>query len=206
MSTEQLRRIGKELENQGLALRWAATARDARAVLRTESGLAAAVVAWDLPGDDGGDQEGGGADVLRLIQRRFKDLPVFLLMADESDHDLERLPLWVSEAVVGYIWPLEDTAAFIAGRVTAAARAYHRDVLPPFFKALRRFDDAHEYSWHTPAHSGGVAFLKSAAGGGSSTTTSASASSVATCVIHAAQGLAWRLPQDDHSCCSVWHT
>ncbi|MGW2376328.1 Orn/Lys/Arg family decarboxylase [Kitasatospora sp. NPDC001683] len=164
VSTEQLRRIGKELENQGLALRWAATARDARAVLRTESGLAAAVVAWDLPGDDGGDQEDGGADVLRLIQRRFKDLPVFLLMADESDHDLERLPLWVSEAVVGYIWPLEDTAAFIAGRVTAAARAYHRDVLPPFFKALRRFDDAHEYSWHTPAHSGGVAFLKSAAG------------------------------------------
>ncbi|MFF8288582.1 Orn/Lys/Arg decarboxylase N-terminal domain-containing protein [Streptomyces sp. NPDC016309] len=168
VSTEQLRRIGKELENQGMELRWAAGAREARATLHTESGLAAAVVAWDLPGggdgEDDRDGEGGGADVLRRIQRRFKNLPVFLLMADDSDQDLERLPLWVSEAVVGYIWPLEDTAAFIAGRVVTAARAYHQDILPPFFKALRRFDDAHQYSWHTPAHSGGVAFLKSATG------------------------------------------
>ncbi|MCX4632506.1 Orn/Lys/Arg decarboxylase N-terminal domain-containing protein [Streptomyces sp. NBC_01443] len=164
-SSEQLRRIAKEIENKGLETRWAASAGDARATLYTEAGLAAAVVAWDLPrGRRGATEEGGGADVLRDIARRFKDLPVFLLMADESDQDLERLPLWVSEAVVGYIWPLEDTPAFIAGRVTTAARAYHTDVLPPFFKALRRFDDAHEYSWHTPAHAGGVAFLKSPAG------------------------------------------
>ncbi|CAL9359578.1 Biodegradative arginine decarboxylase [Streptomyces sp. enrichment culture] len=165
VSAEQIRRIGKELENEGLELRWAATAADARAALRTEAGLCAAVVAWDLPGGAGAPAEaGGGGEVLRHIGRRFKDLPVFLVMADESDQDLERLPLWVSETVVGYIWPLEDTPSFIAGRVGTAARNYHRDLLPPFFKALRRFDDAHEYSWHTPAHSGGVAFLKSPAG------------------------------------------
>ncbi|WP_338497804.1 Orn/Lys/Arg decarboxylase N-terminal domain-containing protein [Streptomyces sp. SJL17-4] len=164
VSTEQLRRIGKELEGQGLQPRWAADARDARATLRTESALAAAVVAWDLPADGSSGPGEGGAAVLRLIQSRFKDLPVFLLMADDGDHDLEQLPLWVSEAVVGYIWPLEDTAAFIAGRVASAARSYHHEVLPPFFKALKQFDDAHQYSWHTPAHAGGVAFLKSAAG------------------------------------------
>ncbi|MEU2080547.1 Orn/Lys/Arg decarboxylase N-terminal domain-containing protein [Streptomyces albus] len=162
-AAEQLRRIGKEMENQGLTVSWAADASAARAALLTESGLAAAVVAWDLP-DDGRAAEGGGAGTLRLIQRRFKDLPVFLLMTDDPDQELERLPLWVSETVIGYIWPLEDTAAFIAGRVASAARAYQQDVLPPFFRALRRFDDAHEYSWHTPAHSGGVAFLKSAPG------------------------------------------
>ncbi|MEU1088057.1 Orn/Lys/Arg decarboxylase N-terminal domain-containing protein [Streptomyces sp. NPDC005892] len=162
---EQLRRIGKELENRGLALRWARDAREARAVMHTETGLSAAVVAWDLGGGAGtGGEEGGGAEVLRQIERRFKDLPVFLVMADESDDALGRLPLWVSEAVIGYIWALEDTPAFIAGRVATAARAYRKDVLPPFFKALRQFEDAHEYSWHTPAHAGGVAFLKSAAG------------------------------------------
>ncbi|MFJ3203013.1 Orn/Lys/Arg decarboxylase N-terminal domain-containing protein [Streptomyces sp. NPDC086989] len=190
VSAEQLRRIGKELERHGLELRWAADARDARATLQTEVGIAAAVVAWDLPAgrvrgggsrgtgaDDGsgeaaarageaGDDRSaaGGADVLAHIRRRFKDLPVFLVMTDDSEHDLDRLPLWVSEAVVGYIWPLEDTPAFIAGRVATAARTYHKEILPPFFRALRRFDDAHEYSWHTPAHSGGVAFLKSPAG------------------------------------------
>ncbi|MFD9335071.1 Orn/Lys/Arg decarboxylase N-terminal domain-containing protein [Streptomyces sp. NPDC060028] len=165
VSAEQLGRIGKELENKGLELRWAPSARDARAALQTEAGVAAAVVAWDLPLTAGGAvEEGGGGEVLRHIGRRFKDLPVFLVMTDDADQDLERLPLWVSETVIGYIWPLEDTPSFIAGRVATAAHGYHRDLLPPFFKALRRFDDSHEYSWHTPAHSGGVAFLKSPAG------------------------------------------
>ncbi|MFD0393179.1 Orn/Lys/Arg decarboxylase N-terminal domain-containing protein [Streptomyces nogalater] len=103
----------------------------------------------------------GGAAVLRRIGRRYRNLPVFLVMAEEG---VRELPLWVSETVVGYVWPLEDTPGFIAGRITSAARNYREDVLPPFFRALRRFHDAHEYSWHTPAHSGGVAFLKSPAG------------------------------------------
>ncbi|MEU5513371.1 Orn/Lys/Arg family decarboxylase [Streptomyces griseoaurantiacus] len=155
----QLARIAEELRERGLRVRWAASAPDAEAVLRTEAGLAAAMVAWDLP--PGGTEEPGGAAVLRGIGRRLQDLPVFLVMADEG---LRALPLWVSQSVVGYVWPLEDTPAFLAGRVATAARAYQEALLPPFFKALRRFQDAHEYSWHTPAHSGGVAFLKSPVG------------------------------------------
>jgi arginine decarboxylase len=161
---EQLRRIRGEVQAKGLEVRWARTEADARAVLRTEAGLAAAVVAWDLPPAAGAKDEPGGAAVLRRLGRRFKNLPVLLVMADDSDEDLEHLPLWVAESVVGYIWPQEDTPAFIAGRIVSAARAYQDTVLPPFFKALRRFDDAHEYSWHTPAHAGGVAFLKSPVG------------------------------------------
>ncbi|MYV98494.1 Orn/Lys/Arg decarboxylase N-terminal domain-containing protein [Streptomyces sp. SID3343] len=175
---EQLGRVRAEVEAQGLEVRWARNGIDAQAVLRTEAGLAAAVVAWDLPAwappGTGAKTDGsggsvvpetsgdpGGAAVLRLVERRFKNLPVFLVMADD---DLERLPLWVAETVVGYIWPLEDTPSFIAGRVARAARSYLEAVLPPFFKALRHFGDTHEYSWHTPAHSGGVAFLKSPVG------------------------------------------
>ncbi|KJY40855.1 arginine decarboxylase, partial [Streptomyces sp. NRRL B-1568] len=162
---EQLHRIRTALEGHGLSVRRAGSGRDARAVLRTEAGLAAAVVAWDLPpGQSTGSSEAGGAAVLRQIGRRFKDLPVFLVMTEEADEDLDHLPLWVSETVVGYVWPLEDTPSFIAGRIASAAAAYQEAVLPPFFKALRRFGDAHEYSWHTPAHAGGVAFLKSPVG------------------------------------------
>jgi arginine decarboxylase len=174
---EQLRKIREAVEADGFGVRWAVTAEDADAVLRTEAGLAAALVAWDLPGSTrAGDGPGaalaapagtvdgdpGGAAVLRRIGRRYRDLPVFLVMAAEEG--MQELPLWVSETVVGYVWPLEDTPGFIAGRITRAARDYREDVLPPFFRALRRFHDAHEYSWHTPAHSGGVAFLKSPAG------------------------------------------
>lgn len=161
---EQLRRIRAEVEKHGFEVRWARDAADARAVLRTEAGLAAAMVAWDLPAParpaaEPDDQD--AAAMLRQLGQRFKDLPVFLVMADE---DLERLPLWVAETVVGYVWPLEDTPSFIAGRLVRAARTYLEAVLPPFFKALRHFGDTHEYSWHTPAHSGGVAFLKSPVG------------------------------------------
>ncbi|MGR6974938.1 Orn/Lys/Arg family decarboxylase [Streptomyces cynarae] len=158
---EQLLRIREAIESQGFGVRWAVSAADAEAVLRTEAGLAAALVAWDLPPGRGADGEPAGAVVLRRLGSRFQELPVFLVMADDG---VRELPLWVSESVVGYVWPLEDTPAFIAGRITTAARAYREAVLPPFFKALRRFDDAHEYSWHTPAHSGGVAFLKSPVG------------------------------------------
>ncbi|AYG84876.1 Biodegradative arginine decarboxylase [Streptomyces hundungensis] len=177
VGAEQLARIGKGLEELGLEVRWARTAEAACAALRTEAGLSAAMVAWELPhgsgrpfadgdhkGDGGGDTEPGGAAVLRQISRRFKDLPVFVVMTEDSDHGVDRLPLWVAETAVGYVWPLEDTPSFIAGRVARAARTYGDALLPPFFKALRRFDDAHEYSWHTPAHSGGVAFLKSPVG------------------------------------------
>ncbi|NSL43634.1 Orn/Lys/Arg decarboxylase N-terminal domain-containing protein [Streptomyces sp. 8P21H-1] len=155
----QLTRIAEEIRASGLQVRWVVSVSDAEAVLRTQAGLAAAVVAWDLP--PGAGEGPGGAAVLHRIGRRFQNLPVFLVMADEG---LGELPLWVSQSVVGYVWPLEDTPAFIAGRITTAACAYQDALLPPFFKALRRFDDAHEYSWHTPAHSGGVAFLKSPVG------------------------------------------
>ncbi|MDX3570729.1 Orn/Lys/Arg decarboxylase N-terminal domain-containing protein [Streptomyces sp. ID05-47C] len=160
-SAEHLRRLREAIEAHGFEVRWAVDAADAEAVLRTEAGLTAALIAWELPGRQGAGAEPGGASVLRSVGRRFQNLPVFLIMADDGVRDL---PLWVSESVVGYVWPLEDTPGFIAGRVTTAARTYREAVLPPFFRALRRFDDAHEYSWHTPAHAGGVALLKSPAG------------------------------------------
>jgi arginine decarboxylase len=157
---EQLVRIREAIEARGFDVRWAVDVVDAEAVLRTEAGLTAALVAWDLPGQGDADEERGGAKVLRSLGRRFQDLPVFLVMTGDGLRDL---PLWVSESVVGYVWPLEDTPGFIAGRIITAARTYREAVLPPFFRA-RRFDDAHEYSWHTPAHSGGLALLKSPAG------------------------------------------
>ncbi|MEE4495220.1 Orn/Lys/Arg decarboxylase N-terminal domain-containing protein [Streptomyces sp. BE230] len=157
----QLRRIERVLVDRGFEVRRASTAHDALAVLRTEAGMVAAVVDWDLPKADTDGGEPGGADVLRQADGRFRNLPVFLVTDGD---DLQHLPLWVAESVIGYIWPLEDTAAFIAGRIVTASRTYEEDLLPPFFKALRRFDDAHEYSWHTPAHAGGVGFLKSPVG------------------------------------------
>ncbi|MCE0445336.1 hypothetical protein LT493_10715 [Streptomyces tricolor] len=155
---EQLRKIRDAVEAEGFGVRWAVSAEDADAVLRTEAGLAAALVAWELPGGERavGDGPGaalaapekapGGAAVLRRIGRRYRNLPVFLVMAEEGRAGAAAVGVGdgrrVRVAAGGH-------PGFIAGRITSAARAYREDVLPPFFRALRRFHDAHEYSWHT---------------------------------------------------------
>ncbi|WP_158845498.1 Orn/Lys/Arg family decarboxylase [Saccharothrix deserti] len=141
------------------------SASDAASAITSQADLAAAVVSWELvrhtlqPSDAGRTVAGG---VLRMLLDRFSArLPVFLLTdGDYSDET----PLWVSEVINGWIWLLEDTPDFIAGRVDFAARQYLDHILPPFFRELRRFDDTHPYSWHTPAHAGGIAFLKSPVG------------------------------------------
>ncbi|WP_327143636.1 Orn/Lys/Arg decarboxylase N-terminal domain-containing protein [Nocardia sp. NBC_01327] len=128
-------------------------AEDALGAVRGDASLVAALVDWELPG--------GAESVLQAIGNRFTGLPVFLIT---SGTDLDKLPLWVGDVVDGYIWPDEDTPSFVAGRIELAGREYREQLMPPFFKALHRFDGTHEYSWHTPAHAGGVAFFKSPAG------------------------------------------
>lgn len=156
----QLARICEHLAADGHDVVRAGTDDDALALVQSRADLTAALVSWDLEDADEVRDKPAEA-VLKALLRRFTRLPVFLVTTAASVDDL---PLWVSEAVCGYVWLLEDTPGFIAGRIGVAARRYQEELLPPFFRELRRFDDNHEYSWHTPAHAGGVAFLKSPAG------------------------------------------
>jgi arginine decarboxylase len=148
-----------ELGERGLDVRRVTTGEGAAAIVRSDAALGAALVAWDTADVD---MEGplGTGEVLRTIAGRFTRLPVFLLVTGEA----HSLPLWAYEVVQGCVWPLEDTPAFIAGRILKAIADYKEAVLPPFFRALRHFDTDNEFSWHTPGHAGGVAFLKSPVG------------------------------------------
>lgn len=85
---------------------------------------------------------------MEAVTSRFHRLPVFLLTAEHEPRDV---PLWVYEVIQGYVFPLEDTPDFIAGRIAHAAEEYTERILPPFFEALRHLEDRHRYSWHTPA-------------------------------------------------------
>ncbi|GGV08345.1 arginine decarboxylase [Actinomadura cremea] len=145
----QMRRVGTGLEELGYRMRWTHRGEDGLAVAGSDASLAAALVSWDVPGADG---------LLHAVAERFQRLPVFLVSSGEDP------PLWVYEVVQGYVYPLEDTPDFIAGRIAHAADRYAARLLPPFFGALHRLEDHHHYSWHTPAHAGGVAFLKSPVG------------------------------------------
>ncbi|MGW5875235.1 Orn/Lys/Arg family decarboxylase [Nocardiopsis terrae] len=104
------------------------------------------------------------AEWFALLDRsmpRHHGVPVFLAPSPEAT-DLE--PLLPGRTVAGYVLPEEDTADFIAGRISAAVEESSLPHLPPFFQALVEFDRGKPYSWHTPGHAGGVAFLKSTVG------------------------------------------
>ena len=129
---------------------------DAAAIIATDPGFDAVLLDWDA-----NDEHHERAQGLVEASRLRTACPIFLL-ADLGD--LAAVPLDVIEQVDDFIWLLEDTPDFIAGRVAGAARRYRDELLPPMFAALTAFAGTYEYSWHTPGHAGGTAFLKSPVG------------------------------------------
>ncbi len=152
-------RIADRLRAEGFGLIYATTARDGIAQARENRAIGCVLLDWDIgPPDPGGRH---ALDVIGEVRRLSADLPVFLLTSRTVTGSL---PLKVQREIQEYVWLLEDTPEFIAGRVSFAVRRYERGLLPPFFRALAEFSDEHEYSWHTPGHSGGAAFLKTPVG------------------------------------------
>jgi len=133
---------------------------DAEAAVESHPGLSCVVLGWGLASANE-EAIAQTLRILRSIRRRAAWLPVLLGASRKASSEV---PLEIVEQVEGYIWVPEDSAAFIAGRIEAAARRYLDTVLPPFFGALANFADTHEYSWHTPGHTGGTAFMKTAVG------------------------------------------
>jgi arginine decarboxylase len=133
---------------------------DAEAAIGAHPALSCVVIGWGMASESDQALE-QTTRILRRIRDHAAALPVLL---GAGRGVTRKVPLDIVREVEGYIWVPEDSAAFIAGRIDAAARRYLDTVLPPFFGALANFAGEHEYSWHTPGHTGGTAFMKSAVG------------------------------------------
>jgi len=132
---------------------YSTSAPDGQAEVAADASLDIVLLEWELPDSN---------VALEAIRKRNPMLPIFLLRDRENDTDV---PVAVMETIDEMVYLGEDTAPFIAGRIEVVAQRYAEKVVPVFFKALMDFNDnVHEYSWHTPGHTGGTAFLKSAAG------------------------------------------
>jgi arginine decarboxylase len=153
-----VRALVAELRRAEVDVIEAASGEDARAIVAADSSIQCALVDWDLAS---GREHAEAAAVLATTRSRNATLPVFLL-ADRSV--ASSVPVQVMRHADDFIWLLEDTSDFVAGRILAAVRRYRAQVLPPMFGALARFSQVYEYSWHTPGHTGGTAFLKHPAG------------------------------------------
>ena len=127
---------------------------EAAAQIAAHALLQAVLVDWDQMGDA---DHASARQVIAAVRAQSATLPVFLLASRGA---LTTVPSDVLEAVNDYVWLYEDTPDFIGGRVVAAIDRYRATLLPPMFKALAAFAKSYEYSWHTPGHAGGTAFLK----------------------------------------------
>jgi arginine/lysine/ornithine decarboxylase len=136
----------------------AISAADGQARIKADASIQCVLVDWDL---GAGDDHGPACATLAAIRQQNERMPVFLV-ADRSA--AATVPLSAMQQSDDFIWLQEDTPEFISGRIVAATGRYRQEVLPPLFLALVKFASVHEYSWHTPGHTGGTAFLKSPAG------------------------------------------
>lgn len=132
-----------------------------------EDGLASVIAAlhcicldWTLGKNDDASHA-QALDLRRTIRQRNEHVPVFL-MADRNAK--KSITVEAMELADEFVWMLEDTAPFIAGRVVAAIQRYLEHLLPPCTDALIRYTLKDEHSWAAPGHQGGIAFTKSPVG------------------------------------------
>lgn len=154
-----LKKLSDQLVENDIEVILAANAFDAQALILSDPLIQAVLLDWNLGCRV--HEHNAPESILTTLRGRNKAVPVFLFADREN---VAQIPLEVLKKTNDFIWLFEDTANFIAGRIVAAIRAYRKNVLPPMFGALLKFAQVHEYSWHTPGHTGGTAFMKSPAG------------------------------------------
>ena len=154
------RALVQELQGRAIDVVEAASAEDGMSVVVSDSAIHALLLDWTLGSNGEHDHEKARA-LLEFVRSRNDKVPIFL-MAERGA--ASSIPIDVMEMVDEYVWTLEDTAAFVGGRVVAAIRRYLEVMMPPLAAAVMKFSQEYEYSWHTPGHTGGTAFLKSPVG------------------------------------------
>ncbi len=153
-----IRSLIQDLQKRAIEIVEATSAEDGKSVIASDSAIHAVLIDWNL-GDD--KEHERASSFIRFLRSRNDKIPIFL-MAERSEGSA--ITVETMEQVDEFIWTLEDTAAFVSGRVLAAIRRYGEAILPPMAAAMMKFTRDYEYSWHTPGHQGGIAFLKSPVG------------------------------------------
>ena len=156
VSDRAMERLVDAIGEEGYEVVRTSTPDDGLSLVTSDPSHSAILLDWDLEGEDQFDER-AALMILRQVRRRNKKIPIFLI----ADRTLvSELPLEVVQQVHEYIHLFGDTPAFIANRVDFAVERYHAQLLPPYFRELKRYNDQGAYSWDAPGHMGGVAFLK----------------------------------------------
>jgi arginine decarboxylase len=156
VSDRAMERLVSAISKEGYEVVRTSTPEDGLSLVKSDPSHSAILLDWDLAGEHQFDER-AALRIIRAVRRRNKKVPIFLI----ADRTLvSELPLEVVKQVHEYIHLFGDTPEFIASRVDFAVERYEAQLLPPYFKALKEYNDQGAYSWDAPGHMGGVAFLK----------------------------------------------
>src|ERR1700742_4856894 len=156
VSDRAMERLVEAIREEGYDVIRTSTPEDGLSLVTSDPSHSAILLDWDLEGDNQFDER-AALKILRAVRRRNKKIPIFLI----ADRTLvSELPLEVVKQVHEYLHLFADTPAFIANRVDFAVERYDEQLLPPYFRELKKYTDQGAYSWDAPGHMGGVAFLK----------------------------------------------
>ncbi|NLT25487.1 MAG: lysine decarboxylase [Microbacteriaceae bacterium] len=113
-----------------------------------------------------GQTESDGAraalrEFVRVVRGQNERIPLYLFGEQLTARSI---PVEVLSEIEGVVNAHEDTPAFSARSIQREAAHYLKRIAPPFFTALIDYANDGAYSWHSPGHSGGTAFLKSPIG------------------------------------------
>jgi lysine decarboxylase/arginine decarboxylase len=156
----ELEAIKEELEQMDFKVIGASSERDGWMNFTSRADICCVLQDWDM-GLEAGAFFSDPTEMISRMRERNGEVPIFIITEKLKIRDI---PAEVISRIDGYVWKLEDTPDFIAGRMEQVIKGYVAQLLPPFFKELVRYVDEYKYAWHTPGHTGGVAFLKSPAG------------------------------------------
>ncbi|HSC67668.1 MAG TPA: Orn/Lys/Arg decarboxylase N-terminal domain-containing protein, partial [Cellvibrio sp.] len=159
-ATRNVRALVAELEARSITVVEALSYEDGVATAESDAGIHCILVNWTHASTDPDALE-LATRLLSQVRKRNTKISIFLLA---SKNLAGSVSVEVATHADEFVWILEDTAAFISGRVVASIDRYIRELLPPYAAALARYDRELEYSWAAPGHQGGVAFLKSPVG------------------------------------------
>jgi len=153
-----LNQLLADVEERAISVLVSESLADANSILHSDPAVQCVLLSWEMDRSEGHEE---CIQLLAKLRERNTRVPVFLI-SDRST--ASTIPLVVMQHADDFIWLPEDTSRFLSGRILSAIERYRQAVLPPMFGALLKFARSYEYSWHTPGHAGGTAFLKSTAG------------------------------------------
>src|SRR6202000_904275 len=156
VSDQAMERLVQAIQEEGYRVVRTSTPEDGVSLVKSDPSHSAVLLDWDLPENNQFDER-AALRIIRAVRRRNTKLPIFLI----ADRTLvSELPLEVVKQVHEYIHLFGDTPGFIANRLDFAVDRYDEQLLPPYFRELKKYNDQGAYSWDAPGHMGGVAFLK----------------------------------------------